>query len=830
MNKTELERPREDREKREGFVRPPSPEQPLLRMVERRETGDYEALFALELEGVTKKKEAEAGKAEQESETDLFKRALISCLSDNHKLEFIYRSERNARGRIGFSWRIVGSATDSAPERAALRALQIWQGLTVLLGGSEREYRFAPIRKPENMPERTVEDGAWVGIVRPSGIGISAGARRKIGFAPKEETSGRPDTIVVPYASDKPSNSLDSAAIGASGCPAPVELVLSVAPFRLSPDELRKVGTALEWLQNGEPKRIKYHPEIEEAVEEAKILNGLKRNLAQWIKNPSGFRISCRAYSEQPIPMSFLMMAGRDIFNGCPVSVRMAKQEGDGDGESPEGLEVEALDLRGCVNEAAMLPPLFPKAATLMDCGVRRVYRRETMELPESGIVLGRIGDATTGRDVRFEQPDRSRHCYIVGATGTGKSTLLYNMAIQDIENGEGVAVIDPHGDLYHQLLESIPKHRVGDIVLVDPSDFEYSVGINFLECDASNKRVQMNFVVNEMIKIFDRLYDMRVAGGPIFEQYMRNAMLLVMDSDYPAATLMDVLLVFEEKKFRGFLLEKCKNPVVVNFWKRQAEEACGEASLKNLAPYITSKLNQFTTNALLRPIIGQQRSTVDFRELIDTGKILLVNLSKGLLGELDTQLLGMLVIGKIFTAAMGRAAVCSEHRKPLSLYVDEFQNFTTDTVAHLLSEARKFGLYLTLANQNLAQLSANSGKHSILDAVLGNVGTTLIFRLGAVDADKMQIYTRPELDAQDLQNLPDFHMAGRLLVKNCPSRPFVSKTLPNGKVLDCADIESIIEASRGKYAIPTEQVEQKIILRRESYKFNAGPNSLDED
>lgn len=813
------EKRHEDKMGWEAIIKPKRPEQPLIR-VERQESGEYKALFALELEGVVKSNKQPSQNQEQDTGNSGFSDSLIACLSANQKLQFVYSGERSAQGRDCFNWRIVGSSTGSEPESAIYSARQLWQGLSVLLGSSEKEYRFTPVNAPENLVEAD-NDEAWVGMIMTSGIAIDGGPQRKIGFNADKELDCRASRVIVPFAVDKPIKNLDSVVVGASRCPAPVKLVLSITPFTLSTEDMKKVGSALEWLQNGEKKHIMYHDCLDEGIEELKVVNGLKRNLSLWLKSPSGFRVSCKATSKHPIPVAFLKMVGGEVFHGCPITVNV-EDHGNGNGSNPEvqevlgseTLESETLDLRGCINGASALPPLFPQASTLMDFGFKRAYKQSSLRLSDDGILLGRTG---SGRDVRFAGGDRSRHCYIVGATGTGKSTLLYNMIAQDIRNGEGVAVIDPHGDLYQQLLTSIPKHRADDVVLIDPSDYAHSVGINFLECEGLSKRVQTNFVVNEMIKIFDRLYDMRVAGGPIFEQYMRNAMLLVMESDYPAATLMDVPFLFEDKEFREFLLERCKNPIVRNFWKKQAEEAGGDASLRNMAPYITSKLNQFTTNGLLRPIIGQHKSTVDFRELIDTGKILLVNLSKGLLGEMDTQLLGMLIIGKIFTAAMGRTTLKAEQRKPMFLYVDEFQNFTTDTVAHLLSEARKFGLFLTLANQNLAQLSANSGKQNILDAVLGNVGTTLIFRLGAVDADKMQIYTRPELDAQDLQDLPDFHMAGRLLVKNCPSRPFVSRTLPNGKVSDCADAESIIEASREKYAVPTEKVEEEIIKRRSS-------------
>ena len=236
------------------------------------------------------------------------------------------------------------------------------------------------------------------------------------------------------------------------------------------------------------------------------------------------------------------------------------------------------------------------------------------------------------------------------------------------------------------------------------------------------------------------------------------------------------------------------------------------------MAPYVTSKLNLFTANALLSPIIGQVRSTVDFREAMDSGKIVLVNLSKGILGELDVELLGLVLIGKIFSSAMSRVALPVVERKPFYLYVDEFQNFTTDTVAFLLSEGRKFGLFLTLANQNLSQLTASNGKQNLLDAVLGNVGSMLAFRLGAKDAEKMQVYTKPELQAQDLQELPNYHVAARLLVENAPLRAFVFRTEGASHKTE-TDPTEVISASRRRYARPKKQVEREITKRRSCFQ-----------
>ncbi len=799
-----------------SFVESESPEQPLIHVSRNIEANQFEAVFALELNGVTRReilRESYNSDEKKNADTELYCNSLLAGLSECQRLDFVYTGGRNNRGQEFFDWKILGHSNGNSNEEVLQRTKQLYHSLFIFLGNAGKDYCFVPVNKPEKFDVTRIEK-PWIAEIQTSGIAIDGGRQRKIGFTVKNnELDSMPNTVIVPYSMDKSISSFDSVVTGAVKCPTPVRLVLSITPFFLSVNELRKIGAALEWLQNGGTMQIRYSHELENGIEELETLNGLKRNLIQWLRNHAGLRITCMAIAENPIPRTYLSMIGNELFPGCPITVKTNQ-------ETPHEDSGEVvLDLCGCINGDSVLPPLFPGIMPLIDCGTRRVYMQSALNLPETGVLTGRTSD---NKDVRFARADRSRHAYIIGATGTGKSTLLYNMIIQDIQKSEGVAVIDPHGDLYQQVLESIPRHRAEDVVLVNPCDFEHSVGINFLECNGPCQRVQTNFVVNEMIKIFDRLYDMRVAGGPIFEQYMRNAMLLVMESDYHVATLMDVPFVFEEKEFRDFLLNRCKNPVVVNFWKKQAVEAGGDASLKNMAPYITSKLNQFTTNALLRPIIGQPESTINFQELIDAGRILLVNLSKGVLGEMDTQLLGMLIIGKIFTAAMSRTAARAERRRSMFLYVDEFQTFTTDTVAHLLSEARKFGLYLTLANQNLAQLSINinTGRQNVLDAVLGNVGTMLLFRLGAVDAAKMEIYTRPELDAQDLQELPDFYAAGRLLVNNSPSKPFVFKTLPGLEITNVIDVNSVISTFRKKYAMPTKQVEEEIINRRESYKL----------
>jgi hypothetical protein len=803
----------------ERFIEHASPDLPLIHVNENREIGCSESVFAMELVGVVYSRNRHenayrdvAGRVAAKEYTH----SLMTGLSLNQRLEFVYTAGSDLHGRSSLNWRILGRSVGKSPEEAVKRAEYLWQNISLSLDTVGKEYVFSPVREKDKLLEDRFKDN-WRGIIRPRGISINA-TQRLIGFARGSGFSEEMlQVIAAPLTENDAAKSLDSA-LGTLACPAPVRLVISVTFVRLSIDELQKVVTSLKWLQNRECKSIRYNQEIEECVEDEKIIDGLIHNLQLWVKYPYGYRVSCVTISERPIPQSLIRMVGSEVFNGSPVTFRVEDAGSEGTITKAHTIDRHRpgiIDLSDCINADSPFPSLFPETSSLIECGIKRAYKESPPDVAGGGILLGVNADHPE-RKVRLPRPDRSRHCYIIGATGTGKSTLLYNMIIQDIENGEGVAVIDPHGDLYKQVLCAIPKQRINDVVLVDPCDFEHAVGINFLECKGRHKNVQVNYITNEMIKIFDRLYDLRQTGGPMFEQYMRNALLLVMDNEFPGATLMDIPMVFEDSEYRDFLLERCNNTFVVNFWKRQAEKAGGDASLNNIAPYITCKLNQFTTNALLRPIIGQSRSAIDFRELMDMGKILLVNLSKGLLGELDTQLLGMLVIGKIFSSAMERISIPAENRKPMFLYVDEFQNFTTDTVAYLLSEARKFGLHLTLSNQNLAQLSANRGKQNILDSVLGNVGNILIFRLGIIDAERMDIYTRPELHAQDIQELPDFHIAGRLLVRNSPSQPFVFRTLPAFmEVKDRINSTRIINLSRQRYTKPTEAVEKDIIGRR---------------
>ena len=430
--------------------------------------------------------------------------------------------------------------------------------------------------------------------------------------------------------------------------------------------------------------------------------------------------------------------------------------------------------------------------------------------LPQEGIVLGKNLYRNIETVVRLQKNDRRRHLYIIGQTGTGKSVFLENLIIQDIKNGQGVGLLDPHGDNVKKILGQIPQERADDVILFDPADLERPIGLNMLEYDPAYPE-QKTFAVNELINIFDKLYDLEKTGGPMFEQYTRNALLLLMDDPNDKFTLMEIPKVLADKEFRNRLLAKCNNLVVKDFWLKEAEKAGGEASLANMIPYITSKFNIFIANDYMRPIIGQPATAINFREIMDNRKILLVNLSKGRLGDINSSLLGLIITGKLLMAAFSRINLAEEERRDFHLYMDEFQNFTTDSIATILSEARKYRLCLTIAHQFIGQL-----EDKIREAIFGNVGSMVSFRIGAEDAEFMVKQFEPVFEINDLINIDNFNAHIKLMINNQTSQPFNLTTYPPEQS-DPSVAQEIKRLSRLKYGRDRTELEKEIAVRWQS-------------
>jgi hypothetical protein len=429
-------------------------------------------------------------------------------------------------------------------------------------------------------------------------------------------------------------------------------------------------------------------------------------------------------------------------------------------------------------------------------------------DLPESGLLLGVNRSRGAEKSIFMTEEDRLRHFYVIGQTGTGKTTLLKNMIAQDIARGNGVCLIDPHGLDIMDVLSLVPPERYDDVIYFDPSYTARPMALNMLEYDERYPE-QKTFVVNELFNIFQKLYGaVPESMGPMFEQYFRNATMLVIEDPASGSTLLDVSRVLSDKAYRQLKLSRCHNPVIVQFWREVAEKAGGEGALANIVPYITSKFDVFLANDFMRPIVAQEKSVFNFRQIMDDRKILLVNLAKGRLGDINANLIGLILVGKILMATLSRVDSLGQDLPSFYFYIDEFQNVITDSIATILSEARKYKLSLNVAHQFIAQLD-----EKIRDSVFGNVGSIVAFRVGSDDAEYLEKQFAPTFTAQDLMNIDNCQAYVKLLVNGKPVKPFDLSVLPpeHGS---SAKIEALKQLSYTKYGRDRAEVEALILAK----------------
>ena len=430
------------------------------------------------------------------------------------------------------------------------------------------------------------------------------------------------------------------------------------------------------------------------------------------------------------------------------------------------------------------------------------------MDLPEIPINkdLTYLG-ITTYRDKNqlfgIKRRDRRQHVYILGKSGTGKSILMFNMIIQNIRNGDGVCMVDPHGENVEAVLSAIPPERMKDVVYFNPADTEYHMGFNVLELiDPQYKHLVASGLMGIFTKIWANAWSARM------EYILNNAILALLDT--PGTTLLGIPRMLVDKDYRQKIIGNLKDPVIKAFWVHEYEAWQDKFRNEAIAP-IQNKVGQFLSTSIIRNVVGQSKSTINIFDMMNEGKIFLVNVSKGRIGEDNSGLLGGMIITKIQLAAMERVRIPEESRKDFYLFVDEFQNFVTDAFASILSEARKYRLNLTVAHQYTAQLVVDKSS-AVRDAVFGNVGTTIIFRVGADDAEFLESEFEPEFTPQDIVNLPNYKVYLKLMIDGVTSRPFSSRTLPAlVKSGNKAVEEEVIRSSRALYCIKREIVEREI-------------------
>jgi hypothetical protein len=431
------------------------------------------------------------------------------------------------------------------------------------------------------------------------------------------------------------------------------------------------------------------------------------------------------------------------------------------------------------------------------------------LNMPTEGVILGRSVYRGEEITVRMKRSDRRRHLYTIGKSGVGKSVFIQNLAVQDIQNGEGVCIIDPHGDFVEYVLQHIPKERAEDVIYFNPSDIERPIGLNMLEVKTEE---QKDFATQEMIAIFYKMVTDPSMIGPMFEHTMRNVMLTLMSDFEMPGTIAEIPRMLTDDTFVEKWKKKLKDPVVLAYWDKEMAKT-SDFHKSEMLGYIISKVGRFVENEMVRNIIGQSRSGFNFREVMDGKKILLVNLAKGLVGEINANLLGMIIVSKLQMAALERASLPEEERHDFYLYIDEFQNFITDSIATILSEARKYRLELIIAHQYMKQLEDNKGKTAVRDAVLGNAGTIVTFRIGPEDAEVLAKEFAPVFSAYDLINVEQYTAYIKLLIDNTAAKPFNMMTYPatpGNKELAAA----IKELSRLKYGRPRDVVTAEIMER----------------
>ncbi len=436
-------------------------------------------------------------------------------------------------------------------------------------------------------------------------------------------------------------------------------------------------------------------------------------------------------------------------------------------------------------------------------------------DLPREGIILGRNMYRGTETLVRMAPEDRRRHLYVVGQTGTGKTTLLHEMIKQDILAGQGVGVIDPHGDLAEAVLSVVPQERMDDVIYFDPSDTEYPVGLNMLEWKTPE---QKDFAVQEMIRIFEKLFPPEVIG-PMFEHNMRNAMLTLMADEADPGTIAEIPRIFTDDAFARAKAAKVQDPMVRAFWEKEMAKT-SDFHKSEMLGYLISKVGRFVENEMLRNIIGQAHSGFDIRDIMDNGKIFIANLSKGRMGEVNSSLIGLVLVAKMQMAALSRANMPEEYRRDFFLYVDEFQNFTTDSISVILSEARKYKLNLIIAHQFISQLT-----EQIREAVFGNVGSLISFRVGAKDAEYLVKQFAPVFSEMDLVNVDNFSNYIKLLIRGRNTLPFNTELFPPGPT-NPATIAVLKDLARRKYARPKVEIEKEI-FERSRLASPSGPATL---
>ena len=517
-----------------------------------------------------------------------------------------------------------------------------------------------------------------------------------------------------------------------------------------------------------------FHPEspIASYSASADLKEAAVTLVRHWLRHPTGFAVDCVLRSSGPLGEVAQQRIAADVFGDRPFERVCSFDE-----SAP--LRLEQPTLAWAITPDQGIPALMPGQLQLHSLAVPRHYPIPAIIPPQTGARLGTTVCGNRSSAVALPAKSRSRHVALFGATGSGKSALLTQMLAEDIADPHrscGVGLIDPHGDLYQRVLAMIPPERAKDVVLINTSDLVRTACLNPLE-GMKDDPVYAQFVVGEVMSLIDMLFETKDSSGPMTRNILRNLLLLSACMTGRHGTFLDAARMLEDRDYLDYLLSKCKDRSVVDFWEQFKKTTGSDHGFVQWLPYLLSRLGPFTASPTMKRLINRPESTIDLAGAMRDRKIVLFNLSKSVLQDTECQVLGSLILMKFFGAALGRARLPEDQRAPFHLYIDEFQTFATDSVPRMFSEARKFNLCLTTANQSISQLSNRWGRSDISAAILANTSSKFFFRLGPSDTEMLRPYFRPQFEDAAMSTLPDFHAVACMSDHNRPLPPFVFRT-----------------------------------------------------